>query len=56
MAERLEVYWLVGQRIGKEEQQRRHKARCGKRLIEDLSKALTAEFDKGFSCANLLFS
>ena len=49
----VEAYWLIGQRIVQEEQLGHHKAQYGKRLIEDLSIALTADFGKGFSYANL---
>ena len=49
----VEAYWLIGQRIVEEEQQGQDKAQYGSRLIEDLSLALTADFGKGFSYANL---
>jgi len=49
----VEAYWLIGQRIVEEEQGGQHKAEYGSRLIEDLSTALTADFGKGFSYANL---
>ena len=49
----VEAYWQVGQRIVEEEQRGQHKAEYGARLIEDLSTALTADFGKGFSYANL---
>jgi predicted nuclease of restriction endonuclease-like (RecB) superfamily len=49
----VEAYWLVGQRIVQEEQQGQHKAQYGARLMEELSLALTADFGKGFSYANL---
>lgn len=49
----VEAYWLIGQRIVEEEQRGQHKAEYGARLIEDLSAALTADFGKGFSYANL---
>lgn len=49
----VEAYWLIGQRIVEEEQQGEDKAQYGKRLMEDLSRALTADFGKGFSYANL---
>ena len=49
----VEAYWLIGQRIVQEEQLGQHKAQYGKRLIETLSTALTADFGKGFSYANL---
>ncbi len=49
----VEAYWLIGRRIVEEEQQGENRAQYGKRLIEDLSIALTAAFGKGFSYANL---
>ena len=49
----VEAYWLVGQRIVQEEQHGQHKAQYGTRLMEELSIALTADFGKGFSYANL---
>ncbi|MBX9895802.1 MAG: PDDEXK nuclease domain-containing protein [Nitrosomonas sp.] len=49
----VEAYWQIGQRIVEEEQLGQHKAQYGKRLIEDLSAALMADFGKGFSYANL---
>ena len=49
----VEAYWLIGRRIVQEEQLGQNKAQYGARLIEDLSAALTADFGKGFSYANL---
>jgi len=49
----VEAYWLIGQRIVEEEQQGEDKAQYGKRLMEELSRALTADFGKGFSYASL---
>ncbi|MGE4442078.1 MAG: DUF1016 N-terminal domain-containing protein [Desulfomicrobium sp.] len=49
----VEAYWLIGKRIVQEEQLGQHKAQYGKRLMEELSIALTADFGKGFSYANL---
>ncbi|MDR7148222.1 putative nuclease of restriction endonuclease-like (RecB) superfamily [Hydrogenophaga palleronii] len=49
----VEAYWLIGRRIVQEEQQGQHKAQYGTRLMEELSIALTADFGKGFSYANL---
>ena len=49
----VEAYWLIGQRIVQEEQQGQHKAQYGTRLMQELSTALTADFGKGFSYANL---
>ena len=41
--------WLIGQRIVMQEQKGKVRAEYGKRIIELASKALTAEFGKGFS-------
>ncbi|BDT67068.1 putative nuclease YhcG [Comamonadaceae bacterium OS-1] len=49
----VEAYWLIGQRIVQEEQQGKQKAQYGTRSMEALSIALTADFGKGFSYANL---
>jgi len=49
----VEAYWLIGKRIVEEQKQGDSKAIYGKRLMEELSKALTADFGKGFSYANL---
>jgi predicted nuclease of restriction endonuclease-like (RecB) superfamily len=49
----VEAYWLMGQRIVEEEQQGDSRAIYGQRLLENLSKELSASFGKGFSYANL---
>ena len=49
----VEAYWLIGQRIVREEQQGKQKAQYGARLLENLSRALSESFGKGFSYANL---
>jgi predicted nuclease of restriction endonuclease-like (RecB) superfamily len=49
----VEAYWLIGQRIVEEEQRGQQNAPYGTRLMEELSTALSAEFGKGFSYANL---
>lgn len=49
----VEAYWLIGKRIVEEEQQGESKAQYGKRLMEELSRALTVDFGQGFSYANL---
>ena len=49
----VEAYWLIGHRIVQEEQHGQHKAQYGTRLMEELSIALTADFGRGFSYANL---
>lgn len=47
------AYWQIGRRIVEEEQGGSAKATYGDRLLPELSRALTAEFGKGFSYANL---
>jgi predicted nuclease of restriction endonuclease-like (RecB) superfamily len=49
------AYWHIGQRLVEEEQQGKERAEYGKRLVEDLSAHLTAEFGSGFSSQNLWF-
>ncbi|MDI9332987.1 MAG: PDDEXK nuclease domain-containing protein [Cytophagales bacterium] len=49
----VEAYWLIGQRIVEEEQHGDSRAVYGERLLENLSKELSASFGKGFSYANL---
>ena len=49
----VDAYWLVGKRIGEEEQQGENRAKYGQELIKNLSIELNAEFGKGFSVANL---
>lgn len=49
----VEAYWKIGQRIVEEEQKGSVKAGYGEALLQGLSRALTDEFGKGFSLANL---
>lgn len=49
----VQAYWLIGQRIVQEEQLGQRKAQYGARLLENLSRALSESFGKGFSYANL---
>lgn len=49
----VEAYWQIGRRIVEEEQQGEKRAEYGEQIVRELSKALTAEFGKGFSYANL---
>jgi predicted nuclease of restriction endonuclease-like (RecB) superfamily len=49
----IEAYWLIGKRIVEVEQDGKQQAAYGKRVLEGLSQALTAEFGKGFSYSNL---
>lgn len=49
----VEAYWLIGRRIVQEEQEGASRAGYGEGLIKQLSKALTAELERGFSVANL---
>ena len=45
----VEAYWLIGRRIVEEIQQGEHRANYGDQVIKNISKALTAEFGRGFS-------
>ncbi|MBS1641732.1 MAG: DUF1016 family protein [Bacteroidetes bacterium] len=47
------AYWQMGKRIVEEEQQGQQKATYGEAILKTLSIALTKEFGKGFSYANL---
>lgn len=49
----VEAYWLIGKRIVEEEQQGEKRAEYGKRILETVSKELTAEFGKGFSLRSI---
>ena len=47
------VYWDIGRRIVKFEQDGEHRAEYGEQLIEQLSEDLTRQFSRGFGRANL---
>jgi len=49
----VEAYWLIGKRIVDQEQHGEERAVYGEGILKELSKALTAEFGKGFSYSNL---
>lgn len=49
----IEAYWKIGERIVQNEQGGESRATYGEQTLKELSKALTAEFGKGFSYANL---
>lgn len=49
----VQAYWLIGKRIVQEEQEGKERANYGEAVLKTLSIALTAEFGKGFSYANL---
>jgi len=49
----VEAYWNIGKRIVEEEQKGNKRAEYGANLIKNLSIALSREFGKGFSVANL---
>jgi len=49
----VDAYWQIGKRIVEEEQGGREKAQYGSELLKHLSKALTEDFGRGFSLANL---
>ena len=45
----VEAYWKIGRRIVEEEQRRKERAEYGKEILQNLSKELTEEFEKGFA-------
>lgn len=49
----VEAYWLIGKRIVEEEQNGESRAEYGKKVLENLSSALTIDFGKGFSLRNI---
>lgn len=49
----VEAYWKIGEKIVLEEQNGKDRAAYGESVLKDLSIALTQEFGKGFSYANL---
>ena len=49
----VEAYWRIGQRIVEEEQGESARADYGRQLIRNLARALSEEFGKGMSVANL---
>lgn len=51
--EMVACYWEIGRLIVEEEQRGEARAEYGKRLIQELSKRLSAEFGKGFDKSNL---
>ena len=49
----VEAYWLVGERIVKQEQHGKERAAYGEAVLKELSRSLTSEFGNGFSYSNL---
>jgi hypothetical protein len=45
----VEASWLIGRRIVEEIQNGEHRANYGEQIIKNVSKALAAEFGRGFS-------
>ena len=54
-SELLTAYWNIGRIIVEHEQDSKNRAEYGAQTLKDLSKALTAEFGKGFSVSNIQF-
>lgn len=50
----VEAYWRIGERIVLHEQDKAERANYGEQTLKELSKALTAEFGKGFSYATFI--
>ena len=51
----IEAYWNIGQQIVEEEQQGKHRAEYGSKLLPYLSKKLQTDFGKGFNTSNLAY-
>jgi DUF1016 N-terminal domain len=49
----VEAYWKIGEKIVLEEQNGNSRAAYGENILKELSIALSSEFGKGFSYANL---
>ena len=49
----VEAYWEIGRRIVEEEQNGKERAEYGKEILQNLSKELTEEFEKGYSYRTL---
>ncbi len=49
----VQAYWQIGKRIVEQEQEGEKRAAYGEQVLKELSIALTTEFGKGFSAANL---
>jgi predicted nuclease of restriction endonuclease-like (RecB) superfamily len=49
------AYWSIGREIVQDLQSGKERAEYGRRLIDDLSKRLTARYGKGFSTTNLWY-
>jgi hypothetical protein len=49
----VETYWRIGRRIVEDEQAGAERAAYGEQLLKELSRALSAEFGRGFSSPNL---
>ncbi len=47
------AYWLIGREILLDIQSGENRAEYGKKVLEVLSKKLTAKYEKGFSVSNL---
>ena len=51
----VQTYWQIGRHIVEFEQGGEARAAYGKRLLTELAKILTSEFDKGFDASNLRY-
>jgi len=49
----VQAYWLIGERIVRQEQNGKERADYGKQIITTLSKELAKDFGTGFSAPNL---
>ena len=51
----IQTYWEIGRIIVEDEQGNSDRAEYGKQLVTDLSKRLTKEYGKGFSCTPIFY-
>jgi predicted nuclease of restriction endonuclease-like (RecB) superfamily len=51
----IEAYWHIGRQIVEEEQDGKHRAEYGKKLLAYLAERLTTDFGKGFDQSNLRY-
>jgi len=51
----IRAYWQIGRLIVEDEHQGEQRAEYGKKVLEELSERLTAEFGKGFTVTNLKY-
>ncbi len=51
----VQAYWQVGRLIVEDEQNGKHRAEYGKKVLAELAEWLTTEFGEGFDASNLRY-